>query len=98
MNAADYIAFDVETATAETSSLCQIGYVGVCRGEIIFRKSHIVQPQHNEYSSWNLCIQGIGALKTKDEPLFSEIWDRVRECFTYKLLVMYNVPFICLDT
>jgi hypothetical protein len=29
MNAADFIAFDVETATAQTNSLCQIGFVMV---------------------------------------------------------------------
>lgn len=31
MNAADYIAFDVETATTKPSSLCQVGYVGIFR-------------------------------------------------------------------
>ena len=31
MKAADFIAFDTETATAQLNSLCQVGFVVVCK-------------------------------------------------------------------
>jgi hypothetical protein len=39
MNAADYIAFDVETATADPASLCEIKYVADVDGETVFQGS-----------------------------------------------------------
>jgi len=93
MNDPDFIAFDVETATSELSSICQIGYVIVSRGEIVLRKFHLVRPPNNEYASRNSCTHGIDALKTKDEPLFPDIWNSIREHFTSNLLVALNSSY-----
>jgi DNA polymerase-3 subunit epsilon len=93
MNDLDFIAFDVETATSELSSICQIGYVIVSKGEIILQESHLVRPPNNEYASRNSCIHGIDALKTKDKPLFPDIWNTIRGHFTSNLLVAHNSSF-----
>jgi len=59
MNKPDFIAFDVETATPELSSICQIGYVIVSKGEIVLQEFHLVRPPCNLYLSRNSCIHGI---------------------------------------
>jgi DNA polymerase-3 subunit epsilon len=77
MDKPDFIAFDVETATPDPASLCQIGYVAVSKGEIVFQEFHLVRPPNNEYASRNSCIHGIDALKTKDVPEFTAILNSI---------------------
>ena len=93
MQAADFIAFDVETATAQTNSLCQLGFVMVKNDEIICEESHLVQPPGNEYAVFNSCLHGIDALKTKDMPSFPMVWEQVSEHFTANLLIAHNASF-----
>jgi DNA polymerase III subunit epsilon len=93
MNAANFIAFDVETATCHPASLCQIGFVVVSDGEIIQRESYLVKPPGNEYSARNSCIHGLDAIKTKDSLEFPAVWDQIKELFTSKLLVAHNASF-----
>lgn len=68
MKEISFIAFDVETATASRSSICQIGYVKVINNSVIEQESYLVQPPNNEYSARNSCINGIAALMTKNKP------------------------------
>ena len=93
MDKPDFIAFDIETATSDFASLCQIGFVAFLKDEIIFQYSQLVRPPNNEYSSRNSRIHGIDALKTKDKLLFPVIWNTIREHFISNLLVAHNSSF-----
>jgi len=93
MQEADFIAFDTETATAQLSSLCQVGFVVVCNGEVIRKESIFVRPPGNEYAVRNSCLHGIDALKTKESPEFPEVWEQIRDLFTGNLLVAHNAAF-----
>jgi len=88
-----FIAFDVETATANQSSICQIGFVKVINSLIVEQESLLVQPPNNEYYARNSCLHGIDALMTKDKPIFPIIWERLEKKFISTLLVAHNASF-----
>jgi len=88
-----FIAVDVETATPNLASICQIGIVKVVNGSIVTQKSILIQPPGNEYNARNSCIHGIHSLITKTEPFFCDIWESIREEFSSNLLVAHNASF-----
>lgn len=88
-----FTAFDTETATSHSASICQIGFVVVRKGQITNEKSYLIQPPGNEYDARHSCIHGIDSLKTKDKPLFPEIWEYIKNEFISSLLVAHNVSF-----
>jgi len=89
----DFIAFDVETANHSAASICQIGLVGVSKGEVVFRESYYIKPPGNEYDARHSCIHGIDALKTQNSPLFPDVWNLIRTRFQSNLLVAHNMSF-----
>lgn len=93
MDNLNFTAIDFETATNHRHSVCQIGICRVENGLTVFSKSFLIQPPKNEYSSWNIRIHGIIPEKTKDQPLFSELWDEIRIHFDHQLIVAHNVHF-----
>ena len=56
---ANFVAIDLETATSERSSICQIGITEVIDGKICDTKSWLVQPEGNRYDSMNIWVHGI---------------------------------------
>lgn len=88
-----FIAFDVETATSNKNSICQIGLSKVKDLQIIENKSFLVQPPDNEYSAMNSCIHGITSLDTKDKPTFPTIWNEIKSDFKSSILVAHNATF-----
>jgi DNA polymerase III subunit epsilon len=88
-----FIAFDIETATNNSASICQIGYVVVKNGQITSEKSYLVQPPNNEFEARHSCIHGIDSLLTKEKPLFPEIWDIIKGDFIESMLVAHNANF-----
>lgn len=93
MNKLDFTAFDTETATNDPASLCQIGFVVVQQGQFIIELSYLIQPPGNEYNARNSCIHGIDALRTKDQPSFPVIWEKIKSFFVNNLLVAHNASF-----
>lgn len=88
-----FVAFDVETATFERSSICEIGIAVVKNGEVAERKSWLVQPPRNEYDDFNTYLHGIGPNDTKDKPFFPEVWEEVLPYVTNKIVVCHNAAF-----
>lgn len=93
MNQLNFVAFDTETATNNPASICQIGFVVVQQGQIVFEQSLLVQPPNNEYNARHSCIHGIDALRTKDQPTFPAIWNKIMQNFYSNLLVAHNASF-----
>ncbi len=89
----NFIAFDVETATPNMASICQIGIIKVVGGSVISQESILIQPPGNEYFARNTCIHGIDSLMTKNKPLFYDIWESIRDDFSSNLLVAHNASF-----
>lgn len=93
MNPLSFTAFDTETANRNSSSICQIGFVIVKNEQIVTEQSYLIQPPGNNYDVYNSCIHGIDSLRTKDQPCFPEIWERIKEHFIDNLLVAHNASF-----
>ncbi len=88
-----FIAFDVETATAQRNSICQLGYAIIEKDSIVEKNAFLVQPPNNEYTVFNSCLHGISALDTKNEPTFPTIWAKIKDLFTTNILVAHNAEF-----
>jgi ATP-dependent Lhr-like helicase len=89
----NFTAIDVETAQGPRWSICQIGLVKVENSIITDEVSFLIQPPDNEYSNWNIQIHGITPDKTKDSPIFPEIWDQIKPYIEKQLLVAHNAVF-----
>jgi DNA polymerase-3 subunit epsilon len=93
MKTLNFTAFDTETATNNSASICQIGFVVVQNSKIVEEKSYLIQPPGNEYNARNSCIHGIDSLQTQNNPLFPEIWGKISNYFVGNLLVAHNASF-----
>ena len=89
----NFVAIDLETATADRSSICQIGITEVMDGVPQTSKSWLVQPEGNEYDSFNVDLHGITPEDTKNSPLFPEVWKEVEPCLQNKIVVAHNTSF-----
>jgi DNA polymerase III subunit epsilon len=88
-----FTAFDIETATNQSSSICQIGLVIVENGLITSENSYLKQPPENVFDARHSCIHGIDSLKTKEMPTFPSVWARIKEKFIGTLLIAHNASF-----
>lgn len=88
-----FIAIDLETATSERSSICQIGITEVIDGKICKTKSWLVQPEGNRYDSMNIWIHGITPSDTKNSPTFPDVWKEVQPYLQNKIVVAHNTSF-----
>jgi DNA polymerase-3 subunit epsilon len=93
MNRMDFTAIDFETANANRHSICQIGICRFQNGNLVSTDSLLVQPPGNEYSHWNIGIHGISPDRTKFEPFFPDVWNKIRHHFEDQLLVAHNADF-----
>ncbi|MBR1447507.1 MAG: 3'-5' exoribonuclease [Prevotella sp.] len=90
---ANFIAIDLETATSDRSSICQIGITEVVDGKICDTKSWLVQPEGNRYDSMNIWIHGITPNDTKNSPSFPDVWKEVQPYLQNKIVVAHNTSF-----
>lgn len=90
---ANFVAIDLETATSERSSICQIGITEVVDGKLAQTKSWLVQPEGNVYDPINIWIHGITPSDTKNSPSFPEVWKEVQPYLQNKIVVAHNTSF-----
>jgi DNA polymerase-3 subunit epsilon len=88
-----WVAIDFETATREPTSACAVGIAVVRGGEIVDRRSWLVQPPFNEYEFWNTNVHGIGADDTELAPDFREIWFELQPMLAQGPLLAHNAAF-----
>jgi DNA polymerase III subunit epsilon len=93
MNKLNFTAFDIETATNNPASICQIGIVEVQDGLVVNEVSYLIQPPGNEYDARHSCIHGIDSLMTKDQPSFPIIWESIKPFLVNTLIVAHNASF-----
>lgn len=93
MGKENFVAIDLETATSDRSSICQIGITEVIDGEPLEPKSWLVQPEGNRYDSMNIWIHGITPEDTKNSPSFPEVWKEVLPYLQNKIVVAHNTSF-----
>lgn len=76
----NFVAIDIETATHERSSICQIGITEVVAGKPLAPKSWLVKPANNEYNEINIYKHGITPKVTENSPSFPQVWESANTC------------------
>ena len=82
-------AIDVETANADPSSICQIGIVHVCDGEIQDRLSILVNPE-GRFNLFNVRLHGIDEDAVKDSVTLPEVYGELCRRIGGKVLVSHT--------
>lgn len=89
----DFVAFDVETATGDRSSICAIGIVEVEDFNIINKSSFLIQPPGNKYSKKNSEVHGIDETHTVNQITFVKRWDNISKYFDGRHIVAHYANF-----
>ncbi len=89
----NFVAIDLETATAQRSSICQIGITEVLNGVVQTPRSWLVRPEGNAYDGINISIHGIHPSDTENAPDFPEVWNEVAPLLHNKTVVAHNTSF-----
>ena len=89
----NFVAIDLETATSDRSSICQIGITEVVDGKPLEPRSWLVKPEGNHYDPMNIWIHGITPEDTQNSPSFPEVWKEVQPYLQNKIVVAHNTSF-----
>lgn len=89
----NFVAIDLETATIERTSICQIGITEVIGGVPQQPKSWLVRPEGNRYDQMNIDIHGITPKDTRKSPPFSKVWKEVQPFLQNKIVVAHFTGF-----
>lgn len=92
MGKLDFVAVDFETSN-EKMMACQIGIVVVRNGIFVEKRSILIQPPGNEYTSSTIKVHGINPNMTKHCPCFKDIWIDIEKYFKEDLIVAHNASF-----
>lgn len=87
----NFLALDVETANADSSSICQIGIAEFNNGEIIDKWSILINPE-DYFDPFNVAIHGITEKQVKNAPTFKDVYSELRQRIEGKVTV-HHMPF-----
>ncbi|WP_372421995.1 exonuclease domain-containing protein [Salinarimonas chemoclinalis] len=82
----DYCVLDVETASSDCGSICQIGIVRVADGAIVEEHVTLVDPRCG-FSPFNIRVHGIRPEDVAGAPTFRGLYAELRERLTGRLVV-----------
>lgn len=89
----DFVAIDFETANGCRGSVCSVGVVVVCDGEVADSAYSLIRPRPNFYSWFTTRIHGMTQMDTDDAPEFPDVWDGIAPLVSGLPLVAHNSPF-----
>jgi DNA polymerase III epsilon subunit-like protein len=89
--AADFVAIDFETANPDCASICQVGVVAFRNGQVIAAFDSLIDPE-DSFSRRFVAIHGIAPADVRGAPIFSAIYDRLRDMVTDQVVVCHT-PF-----
>lgn len=92
-NNINFVSIDLETATSERSSICEIGISVVKNGNILESKSWLVKPDGNYYDEFNIGIHGITPDMTAFSPDFPTIWKKIYPYIENQTVIAHNTSF-----
>src|SRR4051794_27776121 len=73
----NFVALDIETANADSSSICQIGVAQFVGGSLTGEWSTLVNPE-DYFDPFNVSIHGISEEMVQDAPTFPGLLDDIR--------------------
>jgi len=90
----NFITLDLETATAERNSACELGITIVKDDKICEVISWLIKPPSYPYFDYfNIAIHGIRPNDVKDAPTFSELWTELKPLLENQFLIAHNAAF-----
>jgi DNA polymerase-3 subunit epsilon len=87
----EFVALDVETANADSSSICQIGIARFENGRLVEEWSTLVNPE-DYFDFFNVSIHGIDEDTVRGAPTFPAVVAEIR-CRCTKRIVVSHTPF-----
>lgn len=90
----DFIALDLETATNEADSPCELGLAIVRGGVVREVRNWLVKPrQWPFFSPFTMAVHGIRPEDVADAPGFGEVWEEAMPLMQGGLVVAHNAAF-----
>lgn len=86
------VAFDVETPNRYNNRICSIGLTVINDGVITETLYYLINPEA-EFDRTNIKIHGIKPNDVLDAPVFSDVWNDIREYFRSSLITAHNATF-----
>ena len=86
----NFVALDVETASADIGSICQLGIAHFSEGQLCHVESHLVQPRA-PFAASHTALHGIGAKTVSNVPVWNEVYERVRRDLLGKVIVSHTL-------
>jgi DNA polymerase-3 subunit epsilon len=87
----NYFAIDVETANANSSSVCQIGIVEFKNDSLVQKWSTLINPE-SFFDPFNSNLHGITEDDVTDSPTFDEVHAELKKMLEGKI-VLHHTPF-----
>lgn len=88
--ARDFVAVDVETASADLASICQIGIARFHKGYLVDVETHLVRPR-GRFAASHAAIHGINAARVVKAPAWDEVYAHVRPGMLGKTIVSHTI-------
>jgi DNA polymerase III subunit epsilon len=85
----DFVAFDVETANADLTSICAIGLVDFENGEVLRRRQFLINPQ-DYFDHINVSIHGIDSDRVADAPVITDVLPELTATFAGAVVVHHT--------
>ncbi|GAA3729137.1 exonuclease domain-containing protein [Salinactinospora qingdaonensis] len=88
-------AIDFETANSHPGSVCSVGLVRICGGEIVARSTTVVRPPRpvDWFARFNIEFHGITPAHVADAPEWPEVFDHILDFAAGAPLVAHNATF-----
>ena len=88
----NYVTIDFETANSSLDSACSVGIVSVEKGNIVFKKEYLINPECL-FDTNNILIHGITPDVVSEAPKFYEIWDEIYEIINGRIVFTHAADF-----
>ena len=89
----DFAAIDFETANECPSSVCSVGVVIVCCGQVVDSFYSLIHPEPEYYQWFCRQVHGLGPEDTDDAPVFPYVWEKIAPRIEGLPLVAHNARF-----
>ena len=89
----NFAAIDFETANTSLTSVCALGIVIVCNGEIADKFYSLIKPEPEYYYYWCTKVHGLTQTDTIDALVFPHVWNQIASKIEGLTLVAHNSQF-----
>lgn len=87
----NYLVLDLETASPDCATICQVGIVAVAEGEVAGTHDWLIDPEC-DFDPWNVRIHGIEAAHVRGRPTWPALFGDLAALLEGSLVVTHG-PF-----